>query len=282
MSFVPTLPLSGLAGWRLLNRTYDRQTTNYNNSPEIQRDLAYFKDKIGSITSAADLVSDRRLLKVALGAFGLEEDLNKGFFIRKVLEDGTIDPQAMANKLVDKRYKALSDAFGFGSPFGPRNGRAAFPSEITGAYLERAFEVAVGDVDQNMRLALGFRREMKDIAANPGQGDTGWYKILGSAPMRKVVETAFGLPSTFSSLDLDKQVATLKTRAVQVLGSNNVAEISASEQVDALIDRFLIRAQTGDRATDYSSAAGALTLLQNGARPLNGSGTLEAIFSKLY
>ena len=42
--------------------------------------------------SAADLVADRRLLKVALGAFGLEGEIDKKAFIRKVLEEGTDRP----------------------------------------------------------------------------------------------------------------------------------------------------------------------------------------------
>lgn len=47
--------------------------------PKIRNDEAYFRAKIGSVKTAEQLVSDRRLLKVALGAFGLEADINNRF-----------------------------------------------------------------------------------------------------------------------------------------------------------------------------------------------------------
>ena len=46
----------------------------FTKSIELKRDTEYFQEKISSITSAEELVSDRRLLTVALGAFGLQDD----------------------------------------------------------------------------------------------------------------------------------------------------------------------------------------------------------------
>ena len=114
MSFQPIIPLSGLAGWNFLNRTMDTQRTAFENSPTIKRDTDYFREKIGEISSAKDLVADRRLLGVALGAFGLEADIGNKYFVQKILEDGTLDPEALGNKLADKRYLAMAETFGFG------------------------------------------------------------------------------------------------------------------------------------------------------------------------
>ena len=50
---------------------------------------------------------------VALGAFGLQDDLPNRFFIQKVLEGGTLSTDSLANKLSDPRYAALAKAFGF-------------------------------------------------------------------------------------------------------------------------------------------------------------------------
>jgi len=113
MSFAPILPLSGTAGWALLKRTMAAQTAALNASPEMARDADYFSANIGKITSADQLVNDRRLLKVALGAFGLEGDIANKAFIKRVLTDGTQSKTALANKLADKRYAQLSAAFGF-------------------------------------------------------------------------------------------------------------------------------------------------------------------------
>lgn len=109
--FQPVLPLSGLPGWVLLNRTLESQTQAFNASPQIVRDTDYFVENIANVRSAEDLVSDRRLLTVALGAFGLDEDINNRALIQKVLEDGTADPASLANRLADDRYARFSEAF---------------------------------------------------------------------------------------------------------------------------------------------------------------------------
>ena len=57
MSFQPTIPLSGVAGWRFLERTQPRQQAAFEKSPEVQRDVAYFEDKIASVTTAAAPIS---------------------------------------------------------------------------------------------------------------------------------------------------------------------------------------------------------------------------------
>jgi len=75
MSFGPVIPVGGYAGWRFLQRTVEVQKERFVASAKMQRDEAYFRDRIGGISSAEELVADRRLLQIALGAFGLGEDI---------------------------------------------------------------------------------------------------------------------------------------------------------------------------------------------------------------
>ena len=96
MSYAPAIPLSGYAGWAYLKRTMAQQTKAFNSAPDVKSDEAYFRENIGKIKTAAQLVEDRRLLKVALGAFGLEKDLENKFFIQKVLQDGTLKTGTLA------------------------------------------------------------------------------------------------------------------------------------------------------------------------------------------
>jgi len=282
MSYQPVTPISGIAGWNFLNRTMERQSDSFRDSAAISRETAYFRDRIGEITSAKDLVADRQLLKVALGAFGLGEDVDKRYFVRKVLEEGTVDPSSMANRLIDKRYARLTDAFGFGSPFGARTGRSGFAGEITSAYEIRQFEIAVGEQNEPLRFALSFRREIAVIAEAGGSVDTGWFSILASAPMRQVVELAFNLPGEFASLDLDKQVGILKDKSRAMFGDENVSLFKSPEKVEGLVSRYLAQADHSSATASTSSASAALTLLQSGQTTSAGSGTLEALFAALY
>lgn len=266
MSFAPALPLSGYAGWTLLKRTMTAQTAAFSASPEIKNDEAYFRAKIGSVKTAEQLVSDRRLLKVALGAFGLEGDINNRFFIRKVLEDGTLKTDALANKLADKSYQKLSSAFGFGNFATPGTQISDFADKIITAYRARSFEAAVGQQDANLRLAMNAERELKDLAGKSNSENTKWYSVLGSTPLRKVFETALGLPQAFGSLDIDQQLAVVRSKAKSQLGIDKVSDFASAEAIDKLLRRFLIRGEVNALGGGTSAAQNALTILQNISR----------------
>jgi len=261
MSFQPIIPSGGLGGWIFLNSTMDAQRKAFDAGPRISSDTAYFEARIGEIRTAEELVDDRRLLRVALGAFGLQDDIDSRFLIRKVLEGGTADRDALANRLTDQRYKDLADAFGFGDAGAPRTQAGGFGPEITDLFRRRSFENAVGNSDQGLRLALNAQRELAILADEAGEGDTGWLRIMGTPPLRKVFETALGLPDGFAQLDLDRQVDELKTRSADRLGITDLRQLAEEGERGKLVERFLLQDQIRG-ITVQSSSAIALTLLQ--------------------
>jgi hypothetical protein len=265
VSFQPTIPLPGIAGWRFLERTAPAQKAAFEKGPELKRDIAYFQEKIAGVTTAAELVADRRLLKVALGAFGLEGEIDKKAFVRKIMEGGTADPASLANRLTDKAWYRLTEVFGFGGG-GARTGEAGFAGKIVEAYRTRAFEAAVGEADNNMRLAMNFRREIAALAA--GEGGS-WYSVLGSKPLRQVIEKAYGLPKQFGQIDVDQQREVLRDKTSAMFGTDKLTAFQDPAAVAKLIDRFLARAQIEAGVSATSPGAGALMLL----RGMSGSGS---------
>lgn len=261
MTFVPALPARGIVGLAFLDRTMEAQRRVHDAQPALRRDEAYFREKIGGITRAADLVADPRLLRVALTAFGLEADLPNRFFIRKVLEEGTLDPAAFANKLADKRYRAFSAAFGFGDFAVPSTVLSDFPDRILGAWKTRRFEAAVGEQDEALRLAMNARRELRDIAGQSLGEDARWFTIMGNAPLRRVIETAFGLPQSFGALDIDRQLGVFKARARSIFGSESAAALAEPERLDKLVRLYLVRAEAAAPGAPQSPA---LQLLRRG------------------
>ncbi|MER5173850.1 MULTISPECIES: DUF1217 domain-containing protein [Thioclava] len=264
MTYQPIVPLSGYAGWKVLNRTMETQKAAFTASVTIQNDEEYFRENIGNVTSAEELVSDYRLLKVALGAFGLDDDLQNKYFIKKVLEEGTLDEDSFANKLSDKKYAALSEAFGF--DFDPPNTvLSSFADEMIANYEERQFEIAVGDSDESYRFALNAQRELADLAAEDSSDNTKWYTIIGNEALATVMRTGLGLPESTSSLDVDQQVTIFKQKAQQVFGSDEVSQFTDEESVEKLIKYYLLRDQVMNGSVSTSSNSIALTLLQNAA-----------------
>ncbi len=268
MSFQPTVPMAGIAGWRFLVRTEASQKASFEKGAALTREVDYFAKNIGKVTSAAELVSDRRLLKVALGAFGLEGEIDKKAFIRKVLEEGSTSETALAVKLTEPAYKKLAAAFGFGDTGGSQTAVAGFAKTITDAYKTRAFEAAVGDSNENMRLALNFKREIADLAAS---ANPSWYSVIGSKSLRPVIEKAFGLPSnSFAKLDVDRQREILRSKSSAMFGSSDLSVFKDTAKVAKVIDRFLARAQIEEGPTVSASTSSAVSLLSGGSSGTSG------------
>ncbi|MFV2036773.1 MAG: DUF1217 domain-containing protein [Paracoccaceae bacterium] len=263
MSFQPVVLFGGFAGWAFLVRTRDNQQQAFNKAPEVQRDTDYFRENIAGALSAEDLTSDRRLMRIALGAFGLNDDINNTYFIRKVLEGGTLDDSDLANRLSDKRYLALSKAFGFGD-LNPANTQLSdFPDKIIELYQNRQFEIAIGEQDQDMRLALGLERELDEILSRTTSDDGYWFLVMGTPQLRSVFETALGLPSALGALDLDQQLGIFRDRAQSAFGNGEVAQFSEPEVRDKLVRRFLALAQLDNGTSLTVPGSVALSLLQS-------------------
>ncbi|WP_297615169.1 DUF1217 domain-containing protein [uncultured Roseicyclus sp.] len=258
----PLIPLGGYAGWRFLSASLDSQMARFAQSPVAARDMEYFRQEIGNITSAEDLVSDFRLLKVSLGAFGLQDDLPNRAFIRKVLADGVVADGALANRLADKRYRAFSETFGFGGPLPPRTGLAGFADRILARFERQEFERAVGDQNPDLRLALGAARELPEIAARGLRDSTAWLTVMGNPPLRAVFETAFDLPKSVGTLDLDQQLKAFRNGAERRFGSSEFAQFSDPDRINDLIRGFTLRSEASFGPSPLTRGFAALTLLQ--------------------
>lgn len=195
MSFQVLTGGGGLAGWSLLNRTATRQRDLVAADGAVVTATNNFRAKIGSVASADDLLSDYRLLNVALRAFGLEGDIGNRGFIRKVLESDLSDKGSLANRLSNKSYQRLAEAFAFNGSGPPQTQKAGFADKIAAQYVDREFEARVGEGDQNLRLALNARRELASLADRSSTNDTKWFEVLGSKPLRTVFAGAFEVGS---------------------------------------------------------------------------------------
>jgi len=279
MTFQPLVPLTGIAGLRFVERTQEAQQEVFNKSPSISREIEYFKENIHKAATADDLTGDYMLLKVALGAFGLDEDLSKKYFINKILDEGTEDQGAFANRLVDTRYRDLSEAFGYGNLLGANVIQSEFADKIVKAYQTRQFEQAVGNTDNSIRLAMNFKREIGDAAKDGKAVDTAWFQVMGNTPLRTVFETAFGLPTSVGALDVDRQLEIFKEKSRSLFGSDSLTIFQDQQNVDKLLNDFMVRQQLNSGPTTSTPGYSALSLLQNAG--LGAAGTTNLLLSRL-
>ncbi|MCA8890848.1 MAG: DUF1217 domain-containing protein [Hyphomonas sp.] len=273
--FQPAIPLSGIGGWRFLQDTYSRQLDSFSDSPQVRNDRDYMLEKLSHRLTVDEFMSDRRLLRVTMTAFGLGGEEWKGGFIRKALEEVGDPESTFLARLNNTKYTKFAEALA------PIDGSIIMSSgelaKIAVNFEAQSFRTAVGEVDDSMRLALNFQAEIPEMTGNDASDKTILYRILGDVPVRTVFETAFSLPQGISSLDLDRQADIFKEKITSVLGINDLSELAEPDVTEKLIHRYLAMETIENGSTSYSSASAALTLLGNGV----GSQASQNLFISL-
>lgn len=258
MTYAVQLSGGGYVGWKLLERTGAAQKSVLARDPQIERSVDYFSEKMPGVATADELVSDYKLLTVALRAFGLDADAKNRLFIKKVLEADPDDSTSLVNRLTDKRYLALNKALGLTQP-SPADEQADIAG-IVDLYVTRSFEKNVGERYPEIELALNAQRELPSLAARDSSANTKWYQIIGSTSLRKIFDGAFGLGTSFARLPVDRQAAELGARLEKMTGSADPAQFTDPAKVGQLIKTYLLRSQAAS-STYLSPYAAALTIL---------------------
>lgn len=222
-----------------------------------QADITYLRKNMNLVDQPLDLIFDEQLKDIALSAFGLEKETYSNTFVGSILIADVTDPNSFVNRLNDPRWLEFAQTFGEGARVG--NVRLeTFQQDVIQKFEERSFELAVGAQDQDLRLALNFRRGIQTIAESPDVAEVGWFQLMGDSALREVVDGMFGLPTEFSQLDLSAQVLELEDRTERLFGVKDPSAFLDPDSVDTAITRFLsLREQAAQQAT-----ATAVSLLE--------------------
>lgn len=219
-------------------RDLDRTLTAVSRDPQVARETAHYLDNIGNVKSIDDFMGNRRLLRYALTAHGLS-DLNYATaFIRKLLEGGVDDSQALANRLSDQRYRDFVTTFNF-SRYG--TGTTAFDRTQKGTtdlYTRQILEQNTGSLNEGARMALYFQRKAATIASP--------LNVLADAALLKVVQTAAGLPVFMSNLSLDAQIELIASKV-------DVADFKDPDKLQKFLTRFTVLWDVNNPSTTPST-----------------------------
>ncbi|MEM6482191.1 MAG: DUF1217 domain-containing protein [Pseudomonadota bacterium] len=230
-----------------------------------QNFVAAISGEIDSIQGPSDVVLNFDVQDVTLDFFGVGRGNNTDnlTFLQSVLGSDLSDPQSVAALSPDKRYLAFAEAFAFNPGVAAQRYPDGFADVIINQYQNRQFEVAVGESDVNIRLALSLDRELTAIGNQTISNDAKWFQILGSPPLREVFQTALNLPAEFANVDIDQQLVDLKARAERAFGTDDVRQLSQAETLDEIRRRFLALSQINEQIGSATAQSAALALLQN-------------------
>ncbi|NBC31435.1 MAG: DUF1217 domain-containing protein [Alphaproteobacteria bacterium] len=255
--------MPGLLMFNSLKQTQSQQFQAFKEQPLIKRDLDYFTDNIKKIESADDLLNDFQMKKFLLEAFGLEEDIYKNAFIKKILTDDLGGDDALAYKMRDTRYADMATALRLDTGTSILKDSEAM-GKIGARWLVNGFEKDLGEQNVAVREAMYFRRQAPKIKD--------MYQVLGDRPLRKVAFTIAGLPEQIAAQPVEKQKAALEQRF-------KIEDFKEPVYVDNLMRQFLA-IEDAKSGAGTSINAGVVALLQPaGAGGDTGFGGLSAGFS---
>lgn len=259
MVFTPVIPSTGIVGWNFLQATYDRQLESFSNSAQISADNDYMVGKLSSPISVEEFLDDPRLRRTTMMAFGLEGEEWKRGFISKVLNEVNDPESSFLTRLNN------SDYTNFAETLNPLDGQIRLSAdaiaEISEQFKARSFRSAVGEADNDMRLNLNYQAEIGNLITNGSDAQTNMYRVLGSVPVRTVLETALGLPSDVSQLDIDQQVEIFQDALQSSFRIDDVNDLTSAENIERVIQRYSAISAISNGPSPSTPGATALTLL---------------------
>jgi len=261
MVFQPVIPLSGFGGWNFLQTTYDAQLETYSNSPQIKNDIDYLTEKFAEPMAVEDFLSDPRLRRITMTAYGLAGEEWKTGYVRTVLDEVQKPESTFLARLNNPQYSQFAEAMR------PVDGKILLTlpdlDRMTARFSAESFELAVGEQDNAMRLSLNYRTEISDLVTEGSTDETILFRLLGSVPVRSVLESALGLPAEIQQLDLDRQADILDDKLKSQFNLSSIQDLKDPDVIDRIVSRYMALDGLNRNAAATGPGATALVLLGN-------------------
>lgn len=206
-----------------VERTFDRRIEAVEKDPVIKREADYFRENIGKVSNADELIADDRLYRFSLIAFDLESQIFAKGLVRKVLDEGIEDPKALANQLVDRKWNTFARAFAFNEVGDFNTTNAEFVEGVIDKYERVKLEERLGEDSVAVRLAVYGDRKLPGVSS--------WFSVLGDTALREVVFTALDLPDAVAAQNPDKLAVLLEERF-------DIEKFKDPEELDKFLQRF--------------------------------------------
>lgn len=253
--FVPAIAGSGLGAWARLEQTRADDIARLTEAPAMTRVRDDAADELRTLTSLSELVENRRLLEVVLGAHGLADQVDNRALVTRVIEQGP-GQDGLAGRLGDVRWLELARTFSSGV----RGLTDATITRILDAHARETHTALVTREQEGLGTALAARDRLEDLAADGASDRLVWLSVIGDDSLRRIFETTLGLPQSFWTLD----VTTLERRLGEAFearfGTSVSAAIADPDTRESILERA-IALDAGTRAQTTSAGAIALSLL---------------------
>jgi hypothetical protein len=189
---------------RLLRQDNTQALAKFEQRPTVDKEIQYFKDKAPKLTSMDDLFKDQRLLRFIASAYSLDDEIQYPARLRKILESKISDPNSLANRMVDPRYKEMANDLMLGDLGVSVFDISSNVNKVVNRYVQNEYEKDLGKTNPALREASYFLRKIGNIKDS--------LSILGDGVLRNVVTYTLDLPPQIAFQSIAKQQSLIDAR----------------------------------------------------------------------
>lgn len=222
---------------------------------------SYYQENIQAVETVDDLLSDRGIIDVVIGAFGLDETVSDDF-LKQIFDSDLSDPKSFVNQQSSNKWAELLASFNFDSEgnltretLGTVQQRGE-TLETVNLYMRQTLEENEGESSEAVRLALYFERTAPTI--------TDAYGIIADEALTEVFRTIFGYTDDFSNMDVDAQAKVINSQL-------ELSDLQDPKKLQRLIERYTAMYDTENANYDTT----AVSILSGGS----GSISADLLFS---
>lgn len=222
---IDTSGMSSFLALKLIGREREKFETNIENDPTSKREIAAFRERIGSIGSVEELTEDFEVFSFVMKSFGFEDQLYAKGMMKKILVTDPEDKSSLAARMNSGAFKVMTETLGFGADgAAPESfGKAEWIDEMVARYVDQR----VIDTQTEVSKAVGDGLYFEQNAA----GMKSWYSVLADERMSAVVRTALGLPDDIGKADIDAQARMLAKKM-------DIEDLQDPQKVQALLSKY--------------------------------------------
>ncbi len=210
---------------RLTPEFMTANTIKVSKSADVKGEVAYFKARVARIEKVDDFFKDSRLMRFALTAFNLEDQMQYPARIKQIMKDDAGDPNALVRRMTSPGYREINAAFEFFKKGVTKLKTEAFQTEVIARYYSARNEKAISEMSPDLADALYFERMIGKVRSG--------YDILGDRILFGVAQKALSLPPAVSGSKIERLKLMIESKL-------DLTRVNDSKYVKGLVERFLV------------------------------------------
>jgi len=198
---------------------------------DIKREADYYRENIKTIKSVDDFFADKRLVRFALSAYGLESEAVNAGKIRRVLESDLTDINSLANRLKDARFQEIAKDLNIPFFKETKLKMVSTTDDIVKKYERVKYEESLDETAPGVRAALEFNRRVKNVSQT--------VQLLGDSVLREVITVANNIPKQIAIQEVDSQITAVERKV-------DVKKFKDQAEIDKTVQRYLTNKASQD------------------------------------